>query len=533
MAPSPFPSSDPSVTLSGRPSQGPSVPPSQGPSDGPTSLPSSKPSLLPSSNPSSIPSLSPSFSPSSLPSGVPIAIPSSEPSQMPSTCDSGKGVGSCAELNTTILNATDPINRAEIELCNDIICSGDLDMTNTYFRLSCRDQPCEIDLNGNGFVTQWNSGDGSDFCVTFDGVTITGGDVENRLAIHQPFELSKKRGGAISALGTRRNATSCIELINTTIRDSCAPTGGGVYIRNSNFILRDSQCLNNTATNGRGGCARIAGYTTSTIDNSTFDSNCAKSSGGALHYYNGVIGESEDPATHVISDSIFSNNEVKSSYYGVGGSITAIKGELRFSDLEFWNNSAASGGALALLEYPEPYSESRRRLDISKRRTEELCSPETRACTQIDAELENAKFSGNVARNMGRGPDIYVEDKECCYINVTCNDATEFCDACNSTTFTSTNYQFIYSNREVCVNSIKSEEVCLGGSCENTDECSTIYPVATTFNCSSANGASGNVCCIEPSQNCVGKSEFPGEKCCGDYVCTGDYGEQKKCSLPQ
>ena len=142
-------------------------------------MPSSSPFLLPSSMPSSSPSLLPSVEPSSLPSLT--------PSQMPSTCDDGTGVGSCTELKERILNATDPNNRAEIELCNDVVCTEDLDMTSTYFRLSCRYPPCQIDLNGNGFVTQDNGGAGSDFYAIFEDLTITGGDAVSKSPIQNPL----------------------------------------------------------------------------------------------------------------------------------------------------------------------------------------------------------------------------------------------------------------------------------------------------------------------------------------------------------
>ena len=106
---------------------------------------------------------------------------------MPSTCDDGTGVGSCIELKERIMNATDPNNRAEIELCNDVVCTEDLDMTSTYFRLSCLYPPCEIDLNGNGFVTQDNGGAGSDFYAIFEDLTITGGDAVSKSPIQNPL----------------------------------------------------------------------------------------------------------------------------------------------------------------------------------------------------------------------------------------------------------------------------------------------------------------------------------------------------------
>lgn len=152
------------------------------PSHGPSVLPSRIPSLLPSPMPSSSPSSSPSNDPSSL--------PSLQPSQRPSTCDDGTGIGTCTELISRILNATDPNNRAKIELCNDIVCTEDLDMTSKYFRLSCRYPPCQIDLNSNGFVTQDNGGAGSDFYAIFEDLTITGGDAVSCRVVLQYVEMT-------------------------------------------------------------------------------------------------------------------------------------------------------------------------------------------------------------------------------------------------------------------------------------------------------------------------------------------------------
>jgi hypothetical protein len=373
-------------------------------------------------------------------------------------------------------------------------------MTGTYFRLSCRHPPCEIDLNGNSFVTRWNNGTGSDFYAIFEDLTITGGDVVNRNATHK-VSGTKKRGGAISAIGNE-NITSCVELINTTIRDNCAPTGGAMYLRDCNFVMRDSNCLNNTAKDGRGGCARIAGYGNSTIDGSLFEFNCAEESGGALYYYNKRLDETEDPATHIISSSDFVGNKVQDDL-GHGGGVAAVTGVLIVAGANFFNNSASVGGALSISEFP--FFGFRRKLNgIVTPRRALSSSPILRA------EIFGAKFSGNEADGPGPGSDINAEFGEVYEIEVTCDDATEFCDACNSTDITSTNIPL-----STCKSSKKNNKTCVGGSCDDSQECSASW-IATPLNCGSAFGVSGDICCIPEGSKCL---DISPEKCCGNYTC--------------
>ena len=324
---------------------------------------------------------------------------------------------------------------------------------------------------------------------------------ENRNATHQ-VSGTKKRGGAISAIGNE-NITSYIELLNTTIRNSCAPTGGAIYSRDSNLIIRDSNCLNNTAKNGRGGCARIAGYGNSTINGSLFEMNCAEESGGALYYFNKRLGESEEPATHIVSSSDFVGNKVQDDF-GHGGGVAAVTGVLIFDGANFFNNSADVGGAVSISEFP--FFGFRRNLNgiMNPRRTELSSSPFLRA------EIYGVKFSGNRADGQGPGSDVHNEFGEVYEIEVTCDDATEFCDACNSTEITSTNIPL-----STCKRSKKSNKTCVGGSCDDSQECGPSW-TATPLNCGSTFGVSGDVCCIPYGSECLGVGP---EKCCGNNRC--------------
>lgn len=348
---------------------------------------------------------------------------------------------------------------------------------------------------------------------------------ENRNATHQ-VSGSKKRGGAISALGTR-NLTSCIEIINTTIEDSCAPTGGAFYIRNSNFTMCDSQCLNNTAKNGRGGCGRIAGFGSSIIKGSRLGSNCAETAGGALFYYNGILGEA-DPDMHSITNSTFFDNEVKSEY-GVGGAFVAVQSIVFVGATSFLNNSATIGGAAFFSDYFEVRRRSLRMLSSPQRM---MASENPRTYGYF---YDGCKFSSNIAVGgeelPGLAQDIYAEEGEVSDANVTCTSDTEFCDSCNSTSSTFTNYP-----PSICGNGLKKKsELCLGESCiENQDTCSNDFLAETTANCSEVEGVGDTpVCCIVNDGNCIPGPFFGSANCCGNYQCKYMYSDGgAKCKPP-
>ena len=363
--------------------------------------------------------------------------------------------------------------------------------------------------------------------------------------------------------------------------------------------MRNSNCLNNTAKNGRGGCARIAGYGNSTIDGSHFRDNCAEQSGGALYYYNKRLGESEEPATHIVSSSDFIGNEVKVSE-SAGGAVSIISsGMYSFNDVEFRNNTAGDvGGALYLAEYPyfefrrrlrlanvkphgrpmESVSSFRRQLEVptaepttdeptsepsaapsitptSRPSTTPTTRPSSDPSTQpsrlpsaspsdapsnqpsvsaalFEAHFVSCKFTDNVARGeeffLPAGRDIFVDEdyfNECdgpClnYIEVNCDDSTEFIDACNTTDFTSTIWQ--YEPLDICTNSIRDEnKTCIGDSCE-TDTCDDKYLIPTSATCSVVPDF-GDICCIENGKACLGDDVVPFEKCCGNNYCDGGF----------
>ena len=362
------------------------------------------------------------------------------------------------------------------------------------------------------------------------------------------------------------------------------------------LIMKDSNCMNNTAKKGRGGCARIAGYGNSTIEGTQFQNNCANETGGALHYYNKRLGESEEPATHTVSGSDFIDNAVKSSE-GVGGAISIISsGKYSFSNVVLRNNTAGDiGGAIYVSENP---LERRRRLTEVKQRDRRMIAPSLEIVSSFRRQLEvptadpttdeptsepsvapsvtptsrpsttptvipssnpssqpsrlpsaspsdvpsnqptisaasfevgfdGCTFSDNVARGedfgLSAGPDIFVEGyiDECdglCdpYIEVNCDDSTEFSDACNTTDFTSTIWE--YEPLDICTNSIRDEnKTCIGDSCEN-DTCDDKYLIPTSATCSEVPDF-GVICCIENGKACLGDDVVEFEKCCGDYYC--------------
>lgn len=129
------------------------------------------------------------------------------------------------------------------------------------------------------------------------------------------------------------------------------------------------------------------------------------------------------------------------------------------------------------------------------------------SCDQVDAEMETVKFVDNVAwgeEGWAKGHDIYAEGTEC-YVDVTCNDATEFCDACNTTDFTSTNYLPTLT----CTNSKKGQDTCLGDDCTvGEDTCSKIYLIPTSITCDGVPD-SGDICCIENGAACLGDMDLP------------------------
>ena len=142
-----------------------SAQPSMVPSNPSSSPPSALPSTSPSASPLTLTSDEPSTQPSISPSDEPSTQPSISPSQTPTLCDAGTGVGTFAELNETISNAVDPMNPVQIDMCpGTITFLDDIDVSGTYFELSCRDDitpsACILDLDGYSFVAN-NGGGGA------------------------------------------------------------------------------------------------------------------------------------------------------------------------------------------------------------------------------------------------------------------------------------------------------------------------------------------------------------------------------------
>ena len=279
----------------------------------------------------------------------------------------------------------------------------------------------------------------------------------------------------------------------------------------------------------------------------------------------------------MISNSLFADNEVKESY-GVGGAISIIfSGEYSFNSVEFRRNSAGDvGGALYFSE--EPFDEERRRSlaeakprdhrkiatslesnSLFRRRLEiptdpptsepsaapsvtptsrPSTTPTTRPSSEpsnvpsnepsiitpsFEARFVGAKFADNVARGeeyFPAGHDIFIEGGGCdgpCdpYIEITCDDSTEFCDACNTTDFTSTIWEYDHDGPpEICTNSIRDEnKTCIGDTC-TINTCDEYFiPTNVTFD------GDPKKCCIEGGSAC---SEDGDDRCCEGYECYDD-----------
>ena len=152
-------------------------------------------------------------------------------------------------------------------------------------------------------------------------------------------------------------------------------------------------------------------------------------------------------------------------------------------------------------------------------------SPPSITTPSFEARFVGAKFADNVARGeefFPAGSDIFIEgyyygcDGLCDpYVEITCDDSTEFCDACNTTDFTSTIWEYdYYGPPEICTNSIRDEnKTCIGDSCivNTCDE----YFIPTNVTCD----GDPKKCCIEGGSAC---SEDGPDRCCEGYECYDD-----------
>lgn len=206
----------------------------------------------------------------------------------------------------------------------------------------------EIVIEGNGATIQRDPA-GGDFRLFL--VTSNGHLTLNNLTLQNG--LSPIDGGAIVIA-----LNGYLELNDTVVRDNTTQErGGAIYAQQSSqFVINNSQFINNRAEAGRGGAIYLNQLQTSYISfsmitNSLFDGNAAGYSGGAIfqnHYLD-------------IRDSTFVNNHadlipVNDHYYG-GGALIVDDGSrtLVFNSTFSGNSTINFGGAIQSL-FPPPAS---------------------------------------------------------------------------------------------------------------------------------------------------------------------------------
>lgn len=125
----------------------------------------------------------------------------------------------------------------------------------------------------------------SDADLTVESLTVDGGGVERGIThagaalwlsdveVREGFHAT--RGGGIEAF-----LTSSVTLVDTSLVQNVAPTGGGLYAVSDDILLAGVVAFGNDATTGEGGAALLAGSTIA-VQSSTFRGNDAVR-GGAV-----------------------------------------------------------------------------------------------------------------------------------------------------------------------------------------------------------------------------------------------------------
>lgn len=190
-----------------------------------------------------------------------------------------------------------------LRLVQDITINGDID----------GDLKADITIDGND-ATGIFSASGADTDVVLRSLDIANGN--------------SYVGGAIrgaSDLGS-------LSIVNSTVRDSYAVTGGGIYA--SNLEISNSSIINNTAT-GDGGGIFLSGYSFDKFTNVTMSGNSAGGKGGALSITGGFM--------------TLENSTVTDNYAATGGGIYLDTGSSTFENSIISGNGAA-GAAPNLLQ---------------------------------------------------------------------------------------------------------------------------------------------------------------------------------------
>ncbi|MDY2588191.1 BspA family leucine-rich repeat surface protein [Winogradskyella aquimaris] len=171
-------------------------------------------------------------------------------------------------------------------------------------------------INQGGFtnvkhvVIFFNNGGNS----TINGFTITGGDtsVSGGAPIYFGKSVDPDNGGGIYALSSGFESTSYNAVIANNVIGSDDPlvdantalNGGGIYVKDGNFLIRNNLIGYNSATNNGGGIYVATGDLPPKIEGNEFSGNIANNNGGGVFVFAGS-GVSE---IQIVENGFVSNN---------------------------------------------------------------------------------------------------------------------------------------------------------------------------------------------------------------------------------
>ncbi|MCA9979510.1 MAG: hypothetical protein KDD89_01705, partial [Anaerolineales bacterium] len=218
-----------------------------------------------------------------------------------------------ATAGDTIKIAGDCVGASGGELAyidKDLLLQGGYDGTNWNVASDPVTYPTTLDADANGRVI-----DISGSAVTLDGLILANGDA------------GSSNGGALNI-----NSSSTVTLTNSTVRESRATSGGGIY-NEGTLRITATDILSNTALEDAGGIFNDNGASLSLLS-STVSSNTATIDSAG--YAGGVYGLS----TVVISDTVFHNNH--STWRG--GGLYTLSNSPQLTNVTFTDNSSNRGG---------------------------------------------------------------------------------------------------------------------------------------------------------------------------------------------
>ncbi len=136
-----------------------------------------------------------------------------------------------------------------------------------------------------------------------------------------------------------------VEIINSTIEENSAGTGGGFYLEGGTLNIRQSSVVSNTAVTNGGGLFVIGSATTLNITNATISGNASQQSGGGAYFSLGTVYLSNVTLTRNTADEDGNND-------GDGGGIYAEAGTVvRFKNTILADNEDESLGGLAIVAH--------------------------------------------------------------------------------------------------------------------------------------------------------------------------------------